>query len=366
MEPLDRIWINKREFAEGITISGELVTPLKIPYKAGLKLSEAISFAKLQGDVKRLKAEIVREEIDKDPELKNKRVIYLYSLFYKYKSAMDISLKPGDIIIIKPILETEKPFTVRIEGEVLKPGVYELKTGMRLYDLIDQAGGLTERGYLRSLIFLREGLRKAQEEQLKINIITLEEMLAKSSTAYSGAGDLGEEKALLQMTIERQKQAINTLKVKAELMLGRIALDIPEKFEELKNSPENIELEEGDYIYIPSKPNFVTIMGDVFNQIGIPYREGKTLSYYLDLAGGLTKSADDSSIYVIKANGRVVSKLQDKGWFFSSFHNTVLEPGDAIIVPTEIKIPTLWRPIIKDVVQIIFQSLSTAVLAKRL
>jgi len=36
------------------------------------------------------------------------------------------------------------------------------------------------------------------------------------------------------------------------------------------------------------------------------------------------------------------------------------------VVPTELKVPIMWRPLIKDVVQIIFQSIATAVLAKRL
>jgi len=43
-----------------------------------------------------------------------------------------------------------------------------------------------------------------------------------------------------------------------------------------------------------------------------------------------------------------------------------LSEGDTIVVPTELKIPIMWRPLLKDIVQIIFQSISTAVLAKRL
>lgn len=366
LSPLDKVWINKIEPVEGVIVSGEIGQPLKIPFKANLKLSEVVSYAKLHGDAKRLKAEIVRENMDKDPDLATKRTIYLYNLLYKYKSEDDIKLNPGDIVLIKPIIDTESPFTVKIDGEVGKPGVYQFKPGMKVSDIIELAGNLNERGYLKGLIILREGLRKSQEEQLKINILTLEEMLTKSTSAVSAAGDAAEEKALIKMTIEKQKQAIELLKAKAKLMLGRISLNLPNNFEDLKKSAENIELEEGDYIYIPSKPNFVNIMGDVFNQVGVPYRQGEAVSYYLNQVGGVTKTADLENIFVIKANGRVISKQQYSGWFSPRFENITLEPGDAIIVPVEIKVPTMWRPLIKDIVQIIFQSLSTAVLAKRL
>lgn len=366
LSPLDKVWINKIEPIEGVIISGEIGQPIKISFKPKLKLSEAVSYAKLHGDVKKLKAEIVRENMDKDPDLAIKRTIYLYNLLYKYKSEDDINLKPGDIVLIKPILETESPSTVKIDGEVGKPGVYQFKPGMKVSDIIELAGNLNDRAYPKGLIILREGLRKAQEEHLKINILTLEEMLTKSSSAVSAAGATAEEQAMIQITIEKQKQAIELLKAKAKLMLGRISLNLPENFEDLKKSTENIELEEGDYIYIPSKPNFVNIMGDVFNQVGLPYREGESVSYYLNQVGGATKTADLENMFVIKANGKVISKQQYSGWFSPKFENIALEPGDTIIVPVEIKVPIMWRPLIKDIVQIIFQSLSTAVLAKRL
>lgn len=73
-------------------------------------------------------------------------------------------------------------------------------------------------------------------------------------------------------------------------------------------------------------------------------------------------------IYLIKANEKVISQRTYGRPFFlgASIMSYKLEEGNAIVVPTKIKVPVLWRPLIKDVVQIIFQSISTAVLAKRL
>ena len=157
-----------------------------------------------------------------------------------------------------------------------------------------------------------------------------------------------------------------------------MALDIPNRLEELKNSKENIELTDGDYIYVPSKPNYVLVLGDVYNQISLPYREGETVEYYLSQVGGLGKNANEDYMYIIKANGRVISKQQssslfkginwkdNKLYFGKDFFSMKLEQGDTIVVPSEIKVPILWMPLIKDVTQIIFQALSTAVLAQRL
>lgn len=89
---------------------------------------------------------------------------------------------------------------------------------------------------------------------------------------------------------------------------------------------------------------------------------------YLEMVGGPTRGADTKDIYVIKANGKVISQRTYGRPFLlgASLMKYKLEEGDAIVVPTKLKVPILWRPLIKDVVQIIFQSISTAVLARRL
>ena len=250
---------------------------------------------------------------------------------------------------------------------------------MKLYDLIKIAGGYTEDAYPRGLIFIRESAKKLQQEQLNISILSMEETLTKSQESYSTvASSSPEQQALIRITLNKQKQLLEILKKKAKLGLGRIALDIPNTLEELKKSQENIELTDGDYIYVPSKPNYILVLGDVYNQISLPYRKGKTVEYYLSQVGGLGKNANEDYMYIIKANGRVISKQQsssifkninwkdNKLYFGGDFYSMKLEQGDTIVVPSEIKVPVLWMPLIKDVTQIIFQALSTAVLAKRL
>jgi len=302
--------------------------------------------------------------------------IYLLDLLVKGDEKYNIDLNPGDSILIKEIENEEKGKTVKILGEVNRPGVYEYKPGMTLYDLIIKAGGYTEDAYPKGLIFIRESAKKLQQQQLEATILTMEEELSQSSESLEAVGATPQEQALAKMAIEKQKKLLEIVKKKAKVGLGRIALDIPDSLEKLKNSSDNIELQDGDFIYIPAKPNYILVLGGVYNQISLPYRKGKTIKWYLKEVGGLKDYAKKDDIYIIKANGRVISQRNYENFAFywddnklnfgKDFYSLQLEQGDAIVVPTEMKIPILWRPLIKDITQIIFQALSTAVLASRL
>jgi len=394
LKPFDVIVFYPKWIYSPITVSGEVKNPLVIPYYPGITLLDALREVKFNYDYRKLKALVYIGNKSKSetsegslevPEklaeaskglVENKaKVVYLYDLFIKGKN--NITLFPGAKILIKKTEPTEKDKIVTILGEVRKPGIYRIEKGMRLYDIIVKAGGFTENAYPKGLIFIRKSAKELQEQHLKIAITALEEGLLKSNEGLSAAGATSEERMIIQLTLNRQKQLLRIIKEKAKIGLGRIALDIPEKLEDLKNSPSNILLEDGDYIYVPSRPNYVLVLGEVYNQISLPYIKGKPLSYYLELAGGTTPNADLENIYVIKANGRVVSRRNynkflsfewhdGKLYFGRDFMNMPLEEGDTIVVPTKLKIPILWRPLIRDVVQIIFQAISTAVLAKRL
>ena len=334
----------------------------------------------IEGQVSAMNKELIQQEVKPKEEEKEERhaIVYLYDLLIKGDKEVNLDLNPGDKILIQKIEASEKNKKVVILGEVNRPGIYDYTEGMRLADLIERAGGYTTDAYPRGLIFIRESAKKLQEEQLNVSLLTMQETLAKSQEGYAAVGASPEEQALIQITLNKQKQLLDILKQKAKLGLGRVALDVPTSLEKLKKSKDNIELNDGDYIYVPSKPNYVLVLGDVYNQISLPYREDKTVRYYLNQVGGLGKNADEKNIYVIKANGRVISKRQgtsffgrfkweDKKFYFrTSFYDMKLEQGDTIVVPSEIKVPVLWRPLLRDVTQIIFQALSTAVLAKRL
>ncbi len=365
-----------------IYLSGEVENPTVIPFYEGITLLDVLREKKFTQEINKLRVDIYRitktvEETEEKEteEIKILTTVYLSELLVEGKN--NLALMPGDRVVVKKTSPVEKDKTVTVLGEVVKPGIYKLEKGMTLYDLLLKAGGYTTRAYPKGIVFVRESAKKLQEEHLKIALSVLEESLIKGEEGLELTGASAEERRALEITLRKQKRLYELIKHKAQIGLGRIALDIPETLEELKKSKDNIILEAGDYIYIPSRPNYILVLGDVYNQISLPFRKGATLSYYLNQVGGPATNADLENIYVIKANGRVISRRNyrktlafnwkdNKLYFAKDFMDLPLEEGDTVVVPSKLKVPTMWRPLIRDVVQIIFQAISTAVLAKRL
>lgn len=65
------------------------------------------------------------------------RIFDLYRLLINGDSSQDVPLQPGDVILVPPA-QTR----VSITGEVVRPAIFELRSGERLRELLQYAGGL--------------------------------------------------------------------------------------------------------------------------------------------------------------------------------------------------------------------------------
>ena len=94
--------------------------------------------------------------------------------------------------------------------------------------------------------------------------------------------------------------------------------------------------------------------------------EERRVGYYLNQVGGSNDNADEDQIYLVKANGTVISKRQEGFWGMASwdgdnhrwtlggFENVKVDPGDSIIVPKKVeKYP--WLRVVKSVTEIMYQ-----------
>jgi protein involved in polysaccharide export with SLBB domain len=107
---------------------------------------------------------------------------------------------------------------------------------------------------------------------------------------------------------------------------------------------------------VPPKPTTVGVFGSVFNAASYLYGANRTIDDYLRLAGGPTRGADTRSVFVVRANGSVVSaRQQESSWFGSQgMGNVNAEAGDTIFVPEEIEKTTFVQNA-KDWTQILYQ-----------
>lgn len=275
----------------------------------------------------------------------------------------NIPLEIDDYIFVRTVPEWKLYQTVTIQGEVKFPGTYTIKKGERLSSLIERAGGYTDKAYLRGAVFTRERVRELQQRQINEMVERLERELLGRGAAETATALSPEEAKIKESEIKQRRDFVAKLKeVKAK---GRMAIILNQP-ELLKKTPYDIELEEGDSLYIPSNPQSVQVIGAVYNQTAFVYDKEKGYSRYIDLAGGYTENADKKRVYILKSDGTAVRpgggflgiswSKDSQRWEFGSQD---IEPGDTIVVPEKLE-RIAWMREIKDLTQILYQIAVTA------
>ncbi len=103
-------------------------------------------------------------------------------------STLDYLLEDGDIVKIN-LIKTGITNKVELQGEVKYPGVYELRSGEKLFDLINRAGGVTNNTYLQRAYVFRGAADSVSyfSERVEINLSDIE----KNNPADSSNVSLG-------------------------------------------------------------------------------------------------------------------------------------------------------------------------------
>jgi polysaccharide biosynthesis/export protein len=244
-------------------------------------------------------------------------------------------LKAGDVVTIFSRASLELPIDehasfVRLSGEVDAPGIYRIKSGETLKEVVAQAGGLTPHSYLYASQLTRVSTRLAQEAQLKKYTEQVQrELLAQNMSASSGpsATDQQAQLAMQQSLIASLSSVKPT---------GRIVLKMRPAAAAVGDIPY-FTLEDGDAFYIPPTQNTVEVSGAVYNESAYRYERGKRARAYLNDAGGPTRNADRKRAFIIHADGSVVSRQNENSYTHGNFDKSVLLPGDALVVPAKLK-----------------------------
>lgn len=307
-------------------------------------------------------AEVTRVKVTQEGP-KTERFVIDLSKALKGDPQNNIPLEKNDYILVHTVPEWKLYRKVTIYGEVKFPGTYTIKKGEKLSSLIERAGGFTDKAYLKGAIFTRESVRELQQRHLNEMIERLERELLGWGTAEIGAALSPEEAKIKEYEIKQKREFIALLRnIKAK---GRIVIKLDQP-EVLKNTPYDIELEEGDSLFIPSNPQTIQVMGAVYNPNAFVYDKGKSWSKYIELAGGYTENADKKRVFILKVDGSAI-RAHNKLWGISwsndfrrwEFKGPELDPGDTIVVPEKlVKIP--WMRHVKDLTQILYQIAVTA------
>jgi polysaccharide export outer membrane protein len=346
-----------------VRISGAVQREGKYGFKPGMTVKDLISMA---GGLKyyayNKDAELTRIHIT-EKGLGTEKIIIQLEKALAGDPEDNVLLKEDDYLFVRTIPEWQIYKTVTVSGEVKFPGIYTIKKGESLSSLIERAGGFTDRAYLRGSVFTRERVRQLQQKQLDEMAERLERELMGKGGAEMATALTPEEAQIKESEIRQKREFVKGLKnIRA---IGRMVLkiDVPEK---LKNTPYDIELEEGDSLFIPSDTHSVQVIGSVYNQTAFVYDKDWGISKYIDLAGGYTENADEKKVYVLKADGTAVrpqSGFLGLSWSKDSnrweIGDQELDSGDTVVVPEKLE-KIAWMRDIKDITQIMYQIAVTA------
>jgi polysaccharide export outer membrane protein len=273
------------------------------------------------------------------------------------KNSMDsVRLQPRDEVILYSLKEMYQPDSVQIAGAVFKPGKYEFREGIGAKDLIMQAGGMLPHHEAGRILVFRSSGRERKVEQIDLNVV---EGLAKSepvfplmpndlvqipidpkwyqkevvvldglflhpgkyallypgepvSSVITRAGGFKEDAYVEGGRFFRTKDSV-----------GRVGVDLRQALQKTK-SKSNLPMEGGDSIFVPSRLNTVKVIGEVGFETSVLFKEGSSVQYYVEKAGGYTRRSERDRVVVQYANG----ETSRDGYF-----NRKPDAGSVIYVP---------------------------------
>lgn len=327
LEPLMRelrLQSTRDEPTAQVSVGGRVNEPGSYPLEPGMRVSDLIrAGGSLNEAAYGGKAELTRNAIDGGEARQTQLIEIDLAKALAGDPAHDLQLQPFDYLVVKELPLWGAQEYVTVEGEVRFPGRYPIQRGETLRSVVERAGGLTEFAFVRGAVFTRESLKERERDQIEELTRRLRTDLAQVSlmAAQEARGDAAQALAVGQQLLQQLNEAEP---------VGRLVIDLQKSLAAVPNSPEDILLKDGDRLIVPRITQEVTVIGEVQSPTSHLYSAGLTRSDYIAMSGGVTQRADKSRIYVVRADGRVVSG--GNRWFAPG---DTIEPGDTIVVPLD-------------------------------
>ncbi|TNE53558.1 MAG: sugar transporter [Bacteroidetes bacterium] len=344
---LFRVGIILDRFENRVSVKGAVFRPDSYELVEGMTIKDLIDGADgLQEDAYRSSAQLFRLREDLTKEIITIDIRKVFSGDANH----NLTLQREDELVISSVFDFKEDFTVSIGGEIRRPGRYTFVENISLFDLMLQAGGLTEAASSiveisrivkkDSVVFdnietsqiitirLNDGVRDLSQniplmpyDVIQIRKMPIYERLnvvtVRGAAFYPGKYVLANKKEKVLDVIIRSggltadanpeglKIIRRTDRVGTETV-EKIELSIPIEYKKIlrnPNSKKNITLQYGDEIIIPKINETVKVFGNVRLNSEIPYKQGRRLRYYVRSVGGYGDLANKRRVYVVYSNG---------------------------------------------------------------
>lgn len=307
-----------------VSVAGKIKVPGQYPLEQGMTISDllraggSLDEAAYGGTAELTRYEVVNGESRQAEliEIDLRRVL-------AGDPAANIQLRPFDYLVIKEVPLWGAQEEVELRGEVKFPGRYPIHRGETLRSVMARAGGLTDLAFTQGAVFTREELKAREKRQLETLASRMESDVAQLSlmAAQETGRDAGQA-----LTVGQQLLA----NIRNAKPVGRLVIDLNRAMAANAGSEQDIVLKDGDSLIVPRIAQEVTVLGEVQSPTSHLYRQELARDDYLSMSGGLTPRADDDRIYVVRADGSVVTR--NNAWFSSGVD---IHAGDTIVAPLD-------------------------------
>ena len=344
LEPRDRLLIHRNPDAieeATVYIHGEVGKPGRYPLTTNMHVADLIrTGGGLKSSADTEFADLTKYEWSDQKKLVGQQEQITISAALAGDSKANELLRNGDVLTIRQIPGwNDLGASIALKGEVKNPGVYGIRPGERLSSVLARAGGFQQDAYPYGAILQRAQVRDLEMKEQETLIVRTKSV--ESSIELMPENDpkqkQAKETALLQFQTTLQE-------LNANPPVGRVSIRISSEIARWRNTSADMEVRAGDTLFIPKKPSFVMVTGQVFNPTAIAYRPGKSAKWYLSQGGGATMLGDKKSVFVIRADGSIIGTK--KSLLTGESFGAVLEPGDTVVVPERaIGGPIEWQNI---------------------
>jgi polysaccharide export outer membrane protein len=334
LEPRDRLLIHRspaKVDPPTVYVKGEVAKPGRYPLTSNMHLEDLIAAA---GGLKRTadkeSADLTSYAVGTEPNSPTESRRIVLSAALAGDEHENVGLREGDVLTIPQNPGwNDVAASATVKGEVQHPGSFGIRPGERLSSLLARAGGFNAQAYPYGAVLMRAEVRDLEMKSYEelVQRVKLEQVHLRSLPE----NDTDQRNAKLT-AIAQTETAMTSLQENQPV--GRVVIHIQPEVNKWRNTVADVPVRDGDVLLIPKKATYVAVTGQVFNPTAVSFQPGRSASWYLSQAGGMTQLANKKAAFVIRADGSVIAAKNNHSDLWSGDPlSEVLKPGDSIVVP---------------------------------
>jgi protein involved in polysaccharide export with SLBB domain len=368
-----------------VSIQGEVNQVGSFPYAKGMTVNELILLSKgFKEAASGSSIEIVRRVRDNSNEIAKIIKVDINKDLTISSNDQNTILEPYDQVFVRASVGFRELKKVYIQGESNFSGQFVMdKANMTVGDLVKRAGGVLPSANVNGALLIRrtiffkketnqdEFINKLLELKVRYEDSTasgytesnkvqlaqinkqINELYLKKFKSENQTTDIGNLEAVKnnkqqdslrkinnakseQENIEELKTAIQARVFKnlRDVIINEdqyqfVSINLGKIIDLSSSNKFDVQLQEGDILYIPTFNETVGVSGDVLYPVSVKYLPGGSLKNYVNQAGGFNNTALKKRSYVVEANGAVKRTHS----FFGFKIYPIVSPGSQVFVP---------------------------------